>query len=202
MVSGEVRGQWEETGYWNKKLQPILSKQAYEKSGSWANSLFWTADPSFTGMTDAYIQPRWAAMFEDLYVIRFADVLLMQSELTGDAKYMNMVRARAGLPAIGYSLEALQQERRHELAFEGQRYQDIRRWHIAEQALSEQNNTPMQNLGVETVMRDGKYAARYKATNGFWPIPLKQIQLSNGTLTQNAGWDTPDARFTVWNFDK
>ena len=115
---------------------------------------------------------------------------------------MNMVRARAGLPAIGYSLEALQQERRHELAFEGQRYQDIRRWHIAEQALSEQNNTPMQNLGVETVMRDGKYAARYKATNGFWPIPLKQIQLSNGTLTQNAGWDTPDARFTVWNFDK
>lgn len=202
MESGEVRGQWEETGFWNKKLQPILSKQAYEKSGSWANSLFWTADPSFTGMTDAYIQPRWAAMFEDLYVIRFADVLLMQSELTGDAKYMNMVRARAGLPAIGYSLEALQQERRHELAFEGQRYQDIRRWHIAEQALSEQNNSPMQNLGVETVMRDGKYAARYKATNGFWPIPLKQIQLSNGTLTQNAGWATPDARYTVWNFDK
>jgi hypothetical protein len=202
MESGGVRGQWEETGLWNKKLQPILSKQAYEKSGSWANSLFWTADPNFTGMTDAYIQPRWSAMFEDLYVIRFADVLLMQSELTGDAKYMNMVRARAGLPAIGYSLEALQQERRHELAFEGQRYADIRRWHIAEQALSEQNNSAMQNLGVETVMRNGKYSERYKATNGFFPIPLKQIQLSNGTLTQNAGWDTPDARYTVWNFDK
>lgn len=200
--SGEVRGQWEETGLWNKKLQPILSKQAYEKSGSWANSLFWTADPQFTGMTDAYIQPRWAAMFEDLYVIRFADVLLMQSELTGDAKYMNQVRARAGLPAIGYSLEALQQERRHELAFEGQRFQDIRRWHIAEAALSEQNGSKMKNLGVDVVMRNGKYSERYKETNGFWPIPLKQIQLSNGTLKQNAGWDTPDARYTVWNFDK
>ena len=202
MESGEVRGQWEETGLWNKKLQPVLSKQAYAKSGSWSNSLFWTVDPQYTGMTDAYIQPRWAAMFEDLYVIRFADVLLMQSELTGEAKYMNEVRARAGLPAIGYSLEALQQERRHELAFEGQRYQDLRRWHIAEMALTAQNNSPMQNLGVQTVMRDGKYAERYKATGGFFPLPLKQIQLSNGTLKQNAGWDSSDAYLTVWDFDK
>ena len=77
-------------------------------------------------------------MFEDLYIIRFADVLLMHSELTGNADNMNRVRARAGLPAIGYSLEALQQERRHELAFEGQRFQDIRRWHIAETEQTEQ----------------------------------------------------------------
>lgn len=201
MESGEVRGQWEETGLWNKKLQPILSRQAYEKQGSWANSLFWIADPSFTGMSDSWIQPRWAAMFEDLYVIRFADVLLMQSELTGTADGMNKVRARAGLPAISYSLEALQNERRHELAFEGQRYQDLRRWHIAETALSEQNNTPMQNLGVDVVMRDGHYKERYAATQGFWSIPQTQIQLSNGVLTQNEGWNTPDARYTTWNFN-
>ena len=150
---------------------------------------------------DPYIQPRWAAMFEDLYIIRFADVLLMHSELTGNADNMNRVRARAGLPAIGYSLEALQQERRHELAFEGQRFQDIRRWHIAETELNKQNNTTLKNLGVSTVMRDGKYAARYQATGGFWPIPPAQIQLSDGVLTQNPGWDTPDARYTTWNFD-
>ena len=201
MESGEVRGQWEETGLWNKKLQPILSKQAYEKQGSWANSLFWTAYPEFTGMSDAWIQPRWAAMFEDLYVIRFADVLLMHSELTGNAEGMNKVRARAGLPAISYSLEALQNERRHELAFEGQRFQDLRRWHIAETALSAQNNNPMQNLGVNVVMRDGRYKERYTATKGFWPVPQTQIQLSDGVLTQNEGWDTADARYTTWNFD-
>lgn len=199
--SGEVRQQWEETGLWNKKLQPILSKQAYDKMGSWGNSLFWIAHPEFAGMNDPYIQPRWAAMFEDLYIIRFADVLLMHSELTGNADNMNRVRARAGLPAIGYSLEALQQERRHELAFEGQRFQDIRRWHIAETELNKQNNTTLKNLGVSTVMRDGKYAARYQATGGFWPIPPAQIQLSDGVLTQNPGWDTPDARYTTWNFD-
>lgn len=199
--SGEVRQQWEETGLWNKKLQPILSKTAYNKMGSWANSIFWVAFPEFTGTSDSYIQPRWGAMFEDLYVIRFADVLLMHSELTGNADGMNRVRARAGLPAVGYSLETLQQERRHELAFEGQRFQDIRRWHIAEEALSEQNGTTLQNQGVSTVLRNGKYAERYQATKGFWPIPLKQIQLSNGVLTQNPGWDTPEARYTTWNFD-
>ncbi len=47
--SGEVRQQWEETGLWNKKLQPILSKQAYDKMGSWGNSLFWIAHPEFVG---------------------------------------------------------------------------------------------------------------------------------------------------------
>lgn len=95
----------------------------------------------------------------------------------------------------------MQQERRHELAFEGQRFQDIRRWHIAETELNKQNNTTLKNLGVSTVMRDGKYAARYQATGGFWPIPPAQIQLSDGVLTQNPGWDTPDARYTTWNFD-
>jgi len=199
--SGEVRGQWEETGYWNKKLQPILSRKAFEKQGAWANSLFWTASPEFSGMTDAYIQPRWAAMFEDLYVIRFADVLLMHSELTGNAENMNRVRARVGLAPVSYSEENLRNERRHELAFEGQRFPDIRRWHIAEEALSEQNNTPLQNLGVSTVLRDGHYASRYQATQGFWPIPSTQIHLSNGVLTQNAGWDTPDARQSSWNYD-
>ena len=45
----------------------------------------------------------------DLVLIRFADVLLMQSELKEDASGINKVRARAGLPAInGYSLQALQ----------------------------------------------------------------------------------------------
>lgn len=53
----------------------------------------------------------------DLVLIRFADVLLMQSELKEDVSGINRVRARAGLAPIGaYSLTALQNERRWELA--------------------------------------------------------------------------------------
>lgn len=45
----------------------------------------------------------------DLVLIRFADVLLMQSELKEDVSGINRVRERAGLDPIGsYSLEALQ----------------------------------------------------------------------------------------------
>ncbi len=83
----------------------------------------------------------------DLVLIRFADVLLMQSELKGDATGMNKVRERAGLPAIGYSLQALQNERRWELALEGTRWNDIRRWHIAAAALQKQIGTPIYIAG-------------------------------------------------------
>lgn len=72
----------------------------------------------------------------DLVLIRFADVLLMQSELEESVDGINRVRERAGLTPLGaYSLEALQRERRWELAFEGVRWNDIRRWHIAAAAL-------------------------------------------------------------------
>ena len=77
----------------------------------------------------------------DLVLIRFADVLLMQSELKENTDGINRVRERAGLsPISSYSLQALQNERRWELAFESIRWNDIRRWHIAAAALEKQTN--------------------------------------------------------------
>lgn len=49
-------------------------------------------------------------------------------------------------------------------------------------------------------MTDGGYVKRYKATNGFFPIPKSQIDLSNGVLEQNAGWTGQDANYSGWNF--
>lgn len=141
------------------------------------------------------------AHFQDLITMRYADVLLMQSELKEDAAGINQVRARAGLaPIPGYSLELLQRERRHELCFEGRRWADIRRWGIAEEMLDKKNGVTIWNKGVQTVMRDGKYKERYKATNGFFPIPKAQVDLSAGLLEQNPGWDEASANFSGWNF--
>ena len=198
--SGDMTGQWEDTGLRCKKMMPVLAYEAFERQGTWANSIFWAADPDFD-VANNYGITNWGAHFQDLIIIRFADVLLMHSELTGDATGMNRVRQRAGLPAVGYSLEALQRERRHELCFEGVRWMDIRRWHIAPEALSAQNGAAMNNVGRDVVMRDGRYAARYEATDGFFPIPLAQIQLSNGVLVQNKGWDGTDARYANWDFE-
>lgn len=199
--SGDISGQWEDCGYWAKKTMPVLAQAAYERQGSWTNSIFWAAYPEFD-QANNYGITNWGGHFQDLVIIRFADVLLMQSELKGNAEGMNKVRARAGLPAVAYSLENIQKERRHELCFEGVRWNDIRRWHIAGQALSQQNNTAMNNVGRDVVMRDGRYVERYEATEGFFPIPAAQIRLSAGVLSQNAGWKEGDNYlFTVWNFD-
>ena len=131
--------------------------------------------------------------FVDLILIRYADVLLMHSELTGTVDNLNKVRARAGLPPIAtYSLAALQTERRHELAFEGLRYYDLLRWFGPETTGDiidiNQQGGDMLNSKVPSKYNQS-VTDRLKATGGFMQIPENQILLSNGVLKQNPGWD-------------
>lgn len=137
----------------------------------------------------------------DLVLLRFADVLLMQSELKEDVTGINRVRARAGLAPIGsYSLAALQNERRWELAGEGIRWNDIRRWHIAAKCLEKQQNQDIHYLGTATknFRQKGGYVARYKATAGFFKIPEQIIDLHAGRFTQNDGWTDNSSQYTGW----
>ncbi|GHT47749.1 membrane protein [Bacteroidia bacterium] len=182
----------QETDYWAKKWTPVSSQKA-DGSGYWE-----TFEQDMYDYTSQNFQ---LTNIHDLILIRFADVLLMQSELKEDAAGLNKVRARAGLPAIGYSLQALQNERRWELAFEGVRWNDIRRWHIAETELAKQEGVKIYRSGTTDVNTPhaGGYAARYKATNGgFFPIPESEIALSDGGLKQNAGWENTTPLYTAW----
>lgn len=135
----------------------------------------------------------------DLVLIRFADVLLMQSELKKDVTGINKVRERAGLnPIAAYSLQALQNERRWEFACEGIRWNDIRRWHIAAAALEKQNGVAIYYCGKAdtNTPHNGGYAARYKATAGFQKMPESQVGL--GTVVQNEGWTGADSEYQGW----
>ena len=135
----------------------------------------------------------------DLVLLRFADVLLMQSELKESVDGINKVRARAGLdPIASYSLQALQNERRWELAFEGTRWNDIRRWHIAASALEKQTGQPTYSRGKEDTnfAHNGGYAARYNATAGFQKMPENQVL--QGKVAQNEGWTTADSEYQGW----
>ncbi|WP_118194411.1 RagB/SusD family nutrient uptake outer membrane protein [Albibacterium indicum] len=180
--------QMEETGFWQKKYIPIT---AYDEG---------TLVPSYAIIKFNAPADMQISHTQDLVLIRFADVLLMQSELKEDATGMNKVRARANLPAVSYSLAALKKERRWELAFEGLRYFDLMRWGDAANALAAQEGVAIKNKGIDTQMKafGGGYKARFEATGGFWAIPEAQIQLSEGVLTQNKGWGTPAAEFTGW----
>ncbi len=139
---------------------------------------------------------------DEFVFMRYADILLMASELSQDVSYMNQIRTRAHLsPIASYSFEALKNERRWELTFEGVRWNDIRRWGIAADLLETQANRPIYVYGALTTMGSygGGYTARYNATNGFFMIPSSEITISEGVLVQNPGWSgTDNYRFTAY----
>ena len=159
---------------------------------------------SFKGTLE---NPMQGDHFEDFYLMRYADVLLMLSEMTGDAQYMNQVQKRAGVPETPYSLKELQNQRRWEFAFEGLRFNDMRRWSgkdggescYAAKALQAQAGKQMVvkgNVANKTTMKHMtcSWTKRYADTNGFLAKPQSQITLMNGKLIQNPGWDenTPE----------
>ena len=189
----------EESGYSVKKYAEVNLDACNANNDTW-----WSMCEGYTGSSlDNKMQ---GDHFEDFYLMRYADVLLMATELTGDASYMNQVQARAGVPQTGYSLKAVQDERRWEFAFEGLRFNDMRRWtgnnptenSYAPKALQAQQGKKIVCLGDKSNKRTmehmtSSWTQRYIATNGFLAKPQEQISLMNGKLIQNPGWDATDA---------
>lgn len=180
-----AKGQWDfvmESNYWGKKYNGISARSGEQYFNDYSVLMYNNKDNQQLSHGD------------DLIFIRFADVLLMMSELTEDAQYMNRVRLRAGLEEKPYSLENIQKERRYELAFEGLRWNDMRRWgdSYAKTALESQIGAPIYNYGnaavYNGVIKNMNYSSRYDETKGFFPIPQSQINLSNGMLEQIAGY--------------
>lgn len=196
-------GSWadfvQETDYYAKKQAPISARYTDGTGATQYAPVFEYVMYGENGWQNDNLMQ--TGNIHDLVLIRFADVLLMQSELKEDVGGINQVRDRSGLAPIGsYSLEALQKERRWELAFEGVRWNDIRRWHIAAAALEKQTNQPVYYLGTPSTntAHNGGYAARYNATAGFFKIPETEISLANGGLTQNEGWTDASSEYGTW----
>ena len=163
---------------------------AYDTDGSLRQSyayFYGGENDKQTGLTQAII---W---------LRFADVLLMHSELTdGKAIYngksgLNAVRQRAGLADVAYSFDALKKERRYELCFEAVRWNDLRRWGQVDEIVKNQEGNAILNQGVAGVYQwqaAHPFMERYNATGGgFFKIPESQVTLSEGVLEQNPGWE-------------
>jgi hypothetical protein len=173
--------QQDETGLWEKKYCAINYKVSSDDGDTYQN----ISMALYPGVSSDYMINN----VQDIVVLRFADILLMHSELTKTVDGINHVRARVGLPAIStYSDQALQSERRFELAFEGERWFDLLRWHKAAAALAAENGVTVRNNNVEESKDMSNIAQRVEATGGFLQIPQSQIDLSNGVLKQNKGW--------------
>src|SRR5258707_865752 len=94
--------------------------------------------------------------------LNYAEDLNESDPGNGDIlKYLNRIRVRAGIPEYGSASlaapatqddmrNALRKERRVELAFENNRFFDVRRWKIAEQT----DNGPMYGLNIDFDLPD------------------------------------------------
>jgi hypothetical protein len=186
----------EESGYAVKKYADVNLDACAADNDSW-----WSKCEGYS--SSSLDNKQQGDHFEDYYLMRYADVLLMLSELTGDVSYMNQVQARAKVPlTTSYSLEALQNERRWEFALEGLRFNDMRRWSginsgessYAAKALEAQKGKMIVCYGqkgakIPMAHMTCSWAKRYADTNGFLPKPQAQITLMNGKMQQNPGWD-------------
>ena len=133
--------------------------------------------------------------YQDYFVIRYSDVLLMAAELGSPnaVSYYNQVHQRADpstAPAISVSKADILAERRLEFAGEGLRYWDLLRQGIDVAAATIAANTTTSNFsdGTANPPTASQLQANITATRGFQQIPGDKITLSSGVLKQNAGW--------------
>ncbi|WP_343695946.1 RagB/SusD family nutrient uptake outer membrane protein [Flavobacterium sp.] len=126
--------------------------------------------------------------YQDYAIIRFADVLLMAAELNLESNPavaqtdLDRVRDRAfknTTNRVTANIPNIMKERQLELALEGLRYFDLLRQGMSTMKQAIDNNTGDSQFGV-TFRTE---------TQGWFPLPQSQIILSNGTITQNPGWN-------------
>jgi hypothetical protein len=188
LATKRQKGEFSVTGYWPKKLISPLN---------------------------AFSSNSYAVDYEFPFpIIRLADIYLLYAEALNEVKsapdaevydYIDRIRERAGLEGVVESWsqhssqpskpttkegirEIIRQERMIELAFEGQRFWDLRRWKLAEQYM----NRPIRGWnivgpGLEFYNVTTVFTPRFEFKDYFWPI-REEERIKNPNLVQNLGW--------------
>ncbi|MGK6351011.1 RagB/SusD family nutrient uptake outer membrane protein [Parapedobacter sp. DT-150] len=199
-------------GVWpiqNKSGQTSGIKQSrlYSITGYYAKKLInWNLIPYTGGFVAMELYP-WPVMrLADLYLL-YAEALNESGQSAEAIPYLNLIRERAGLPTVEtswtnhaknpgkYTNQAglraiIQRERLIEMAFEGSRFWDLRRWKEAVTTL----NQPIYGwdvLGEDYATYNRKvllFDQRFVSPRDYlWPIADNSITV-NPNLVQNPGW--------------
>lgn len=158
--------------------------------------------------------PGVASQFRPSIIFRLADFYLMYAEAANEVnpndvrvlKYLNLVRERAGLPGVetlnpairgNQELQraAIQRERQVELATEGQRYFDVRRWMIADKNGEGRQNGYAHGMNVRGEPNDIDDFNRvveasqivFNRKMYLYPMPDSEMRKTKN-LVQNPGW--------------
>lgn len=158
--------------------------------------------------------PGVASQFRPSIIFRLADFYLMYAEAANEVnpndvrvlKYLNLVRERAGLPGVetlnpairgNQELQraAIQREFQVELATEGQRYFDVRRWMIADKNGEGRQNGYAHGMNVRGEPNDIDDFNRvveasqivFNRKMYLYPMPDSEMRKTKN-LVQNPGW--------------
>ncbi len=126
--------------------------------------------------------PQTGGPDHDWIELRLADVILLYAETLNEngasaenvLDLLDPIRTRAGLAPLDHTVlntqalvrQAIQDERRLELAFEGQRWFDL----------------------VRTGTVDAEMGATIDSNYHLFPIPISEVLATNGVITQNPGY--------------
>lgn len=192
----------------SKADQPTGKKQSrlYSVTGYYTKKLVnWNLVETQTAVNvESYPWP--VIRLGDLYML-YAEAANETDDPTTALKYMNLIRDRAGLKSVESSWanfsknptkyttknglrDIIQQERLIEMAFEGSRFWDLKRWKKASQVL----NQPIYGWDIIRASYED-YNRRVLLFNQsfvsprdyFWPISENNF-LANPKLVQNLGW--------------
>lgn len=150
------------------------------------------------------------------YYMRYGEILLTYAEAINESEgpdnayeAIDQLRRRAGMTTLSEAMPGLSKdqmrteirnERRVELAFEGVRWADIRRWKIAEQVMVDAlgyDNTklkayPGDGLGTSPDWQYEPMVIDRRSFNAgrdyLWPIPQSEIN-ANENMVQNPGYN-------------
>lgn len=181
---------------------------AYIQEGDEARRNVNIAQKYFNATTNQWVEATYCCKYtypvstsmdgeSDWPVIRVGDIALLYAEMLNETegpsnealKYLNMIRERAGV--IPYTLDelnnkydfrmAVRKERRLELAFENQRWFDLKRWNVATETI---NNY----FASESFYSGYAYAVKpIDNWQNYLPIPVSVTNI-NPDVAQNAGY--------------
>lgn len=187
--------------------QAKVSSNRFSITGYWPKKLVNYQNTIGTGST-------YTIRYYPFPVMRLADLYLLYAECINEFsgpgeeayEYLDKVRERAGLPPVleawsEYAREPgkptdqnglrsiIQQERLNELAFEGHRFWDLRRWKRAHIEL----NNPITGWDIDQETAENYYRVRtlfnqrFLMRDYFWPISESSL-IRNRELVQSPGW--------------
>ena len=157
-------------------------------------------DESWSSQSTGNSHQPWIYMRLAEFYLTYAEAQYQLGNFSVAVDYVNQIRGRNGvnMPPINSSgdlLEKIKHERKIELAFEGNRWYDARRWRDAEEDFAKDivGVEPIKDAttGVKSYryfyFDQGAPGSRSFPENHYlWPIPIEEIQKSN--LVQNPGY--------------